>query len=130
MTQPPLLAVMQGGEFPSPTLTANVQTLLLIRERVHIQRETRLRRINFWGDSIRHQPRAAAPSSRCHCNVLFTSDTVRHGESLHCGCEFRFPKHLSILHVDGLEHLVPIAHECEPTGRRQHGREERGSLLK
>src|SRR4030095_13116933 len=104
--------------------------LLLTRKGVQIQRKTCLRRIDFGSDGIRHQPRAAATSSCRHSNVLFTSDAVRHRESLHCRREFGFPKHLSGLYVDRLEHLVAIANERNTSSRRQHGCQERGSLLK
>src|SRR6187455_2779768 len=59
--------------------------LLLVRQRVHVHGETRLRGIDFRCDGVRNQPRASAASACRHNDVLLAVHGERNRESLD-GC--------------------------------------------
>src|SRR5262249_22409345 len=77
-----------------------LRPLLFIGQSKNVQRVTLVWRIDFRGDDVRNTPRAASSLASRHSDVLLAGDAERHRKTLHCGCEFRLPKHFAGLYVD------------------------------
>src|SRR4029078_751442 len=88
-----------------------------VRQLEHVQRRSRVWRLDFRRDRSRHVARTAAAESSRHRDVLLVADGKRDRETLHRGTEPRLPSDLSGLHVECAEAPIEIADEGEAAGR-------------
>src|ERR1700694_524750 len=112
------------------TLVENEPNLPPVRQREYVEGVADPgRAVDLGLDQTGHLARAASAVAGRDRDVLLAANGERQGEALPRGSQPNLPQDAAGIGIEGAEHAVQVAGECEASRGREHSGQERSALL-